>query len=86
MKKKTPWRDPIVEEIHRFREEYAKKFDYDPERIFLDLKRLEKEDDGPYVSFSREEDPNRSQSPATATNPPTAPARPSKGRGTITGV
>ena len=24
----SPWRDPIVEEIHRFREEYAKKFDY----------------------------------------------------------
>ena len=61
MKKKIPWRDPIVEELHRFREEYAKKFDYDLEKIFLDLKRLEQEDEGPYVSFSREENSNPSQ-------------------------
>jgi hypothetical protein len=51
MKKKTAWQDPIVEEIHRFREEYAKKFDYDPEKMYQDLKRLEQEGDGPYVTL-----------------------------------
>ncbi len=52
---KEPRIDPIVEEIRKEREEYAAKFDFDLEKIFLDLKRLEQEDDGPYVSFSREE-------------------------------
>ena len=51
MKKKTPWRDPIVEEIHRFREEWAAKFDYDREKMYQELKRLEQEDDGPYVTL-----------------------------------
>ena len=50
-KRKTPWRDPIVEEIRRHREEYAAKFDYDLGKIYEDLKRLEQEDDGPYVSL-----------------------------------
>jgi hypothetical protein len=52
---KEPRIDPIVEEIRKEREEYAAKFDFDLEKIYLDLKRLEQEDDGPYVSFSREE-------------------------------
>jgi hypothetical protein len=51
MKKKTPWRDPIVEEIHRFREEWAAKFDYDLEKMYQELKRLEQEDDGLYVTL-----------------------------------
>jgi hypothetical protein len=42
--------DPM-EEIRRFREEYAVKFDYDLEKMYQDLKRLEQEDDGPYVSL-----------------------------------
>jgi hypothetical protein len=53
---KTPWIDPIVEEIRRHREEYAARFDFDLKEMFLDLKRLEQEDEGVYVSFSREED------------------------------
>ena len=73
-KKKTLWRDPIVEEIHRFREEYAKSFNYDPEKMFLDLKRRQDETPGPVIPLVR-------KSP-TATNPPTVPARPSKRRGT----
>jgi Bacterial antitoxin of type II TA system, VapB len=51
MKRKAPWRDPIVEEIHRFREEWAAKFDYDPEKMYQELKRLEQENDGLYVSL-----------------------------------
>jgi hypothetical protein len=68
--------DSMINEIHRFREEYAAGFDHDLEKMYQDLKRLEQDDDGPYVSFSRE------QVPPTATNPPTAPAHPSKRRGT----
>ena len=32
------WKDPIVEEIHKIRQEYAKKFNFDPQAIFNDLK------------------------------------------------
>jgi hypothetical protein len=50
--KKTAWRDSIVEEIHRFREEWAAKFDYDPEKMYQELKRLEQEEeDGLYVTL-----------------------------------
>ena len=74
VKNQTPWRDPIVEEIHRFREEYAKKFDYDLDRMFEDLRQQQEESGLPVVSFESK--------PATATNPPTAPAHPSTRRGT----
>lgn len=30
-------KDPIVEEIHRFREEYAKRFNYDIDAMFADI-------------------------------------------------
>ncbi|MEZ5534931.1 MAG: hypothetical protein R3F02_04835 [Thiolinea sp.] len=30
--------DPIIEEIHRIREEYAASFNYDIDAIFADLK------------------------------------------------
>ena len=40
-----------MEEIWKFREEHAAKFDYDLERIYQDLKRQEQEDDGNYVSL-----------------------------------
>lgn len=73
-KKQTAWRDPIVEEIHRFREEYAKKFDYNLDRMFEDLRRRQEEDPGPVVSFAR--------TTSTAANLPTVPARPSKRRDT----
>ena len=35
--------DPIVEEIRKFREEYAKSMDYKLKRIYEDLKRGEEE-------------------------------------------
>ena len=37
------WRDPIVEELHRIREEHAAKFNYDPEAIAQDWRRIEQE-------------------------------------------
>ncbi|MCK5055410.1 MAG: hypothetical protein KAT34_02040 [Candidatus Aminicenantes bacterium] len=36
------WEDPIVKEIHKFREEHAKKFNFDLRAIFFDLKEQEK--------------------------------------------
>jgi hypothetical protein len=36
------WKDPIVEDLHIFREAYAKKFNYDLDAIFEDLKLYEK--------------------------------------------
>jgi hypothetical protein len=36
------WEDPIVKEIHKFREEHAKKFNFDLRPIFFDLKEQEK--------------------------------------------
>jgi hypothetical protein len=35
------WDDPIVEEVRKAREEHAAKFDYDPRRIFQDIKEEE---------------------------------------------
>jgi hypothetical protein len=48
---KPSFKDDPMEEIRQFREEYAAKFDYDLEKIYHDLKRLEQEDDGPYVTL-----------------------------------
>jgi hypothetical protein len=50
--KKAQWRDPIVEEIHRFREAYAKKLGYDSEKIFQDLRRRQEESGTPVISLS----------------------------------
>jgi len=30
--------DPIIEEIHKYREDYAKQFNYDIDAIYKDLK------------------------------------------------
>ena len=54
MKTKTPWHDPIVEEVRKRGEEYAAKFDFDLDRMFDDLRRLQKESGEQVVSFSRE--------------------------------
>ncbi len=37
------WTDPIVDEIRKYRNEHAQKFDYDIDRIFDDLKKSEEE-------------------------------------------
>jgi hypothetical protein len=49
-----PWRDPIVEEIHRIREEYAAKFNYDIEAMFRDAQKNQQEGGRKIVSFHRE--------------------------------
>ena len=40
-----PSEDPIMAELHAFREQYAAQFDYDWNRIFADLKRREEQDE-----------------------------------------
>ncbi|ETX05644.1 MAG: hypothetical protein ETSY2_21750 [Candidatus Entotheonella gemina] len=35
------WQDPIVEEVRKARDAYAKKFNYDLDAIFRDLKAKE---------------------------------------------
>jgi hypothetical protein len=45
------WEDPIVKEIHKFREEHARKFNFDLRAIFLDLKEQEKKGKRQVVSL-----------------------------------
>jgi hypothetical protein len=45
------WKDPIVEEVRKAREEYAAKFDFDLDAIYQDLKRGEQEGGRKVVSF-----------------------------------
>jgi hypothetical protein len=47
------WKDEIVEEIHRIREEYAKSFNYDLDAIFADLRKKQTESGREVVSLSR---------------------------------
>ena len=37
------WKDPIIEETRRMKDEYAAKFNYDLQAIYQDLKELEKQ-------------------------------------------
>ncbi len=45
------WKDEIVEEVHRVREEYAAKFDHDLDAMYEDIKRREAESKREFVSF-----------------------------------
>lgn len=46
------WQDPIVEEVRRHREEYAKQFNYDLHAICEDLRRKEQASGRNLVSLS----------------------------------
>jgi len=37
-----PWEDPIVEEVRKARDAYAKRFNYDLDAIYRDLKQKER--------------------------------------------
>ena len=51
--------DEIVKETRRLRDEYAKKFNYDVDLIYEDLKRKEAESGRTYVSFADKKVPAR---------------------------
>nr|VFJ73991.1 MAG: hypothetical protein BECKFW1821C_GA0114237_105620 [Candidatus Kentron sp. FW] len=46
------WKDPIIEEIHKIRDEHAARFNYDLEAIYQDLKRSEQESGRETVTFA----------------------------------
>ena len=35
------WTDPIIEELHAQRREHATQFDFDPHKIFANLRKLD---------------------------------------------
>jgi hypothetical protein len=43
-------RDPIVQEIHRHRADYAKRFNYDISAIGEDIRRCEAESNGKFAA------------------------------------
>jgi hypothetical protein len=45
------WQDPIVKEIRELREEYAEKFNHDPEAIFDDILKRQNQPDKKLVSL-----------------------------------
>ena len=58
--------DPIVEEIRKFRDEHAARFNYDLDVIFDDIKRSERELGLPLVTLP----PNRVPRPADTPDQP----------------
>jgi hypothetical protein len=44
-------KDPIVEEVRKVRDEYARQFDYDLDAIFRDLQERQKQSGKQVVSF-----------------------------------
>lgn len=47
------WQDPIVAEIHKFREEYAARFNNDMDAIFADIRKRQEQSSRPCFSFAR---------------------------------
>ncbi len=45
------WQDPIVKETRELREEYAEKFNHDPEAIFDDILKRQNQPDKMLVSL-----------------------------------
>ncbi len=45
------WKDEIVEEVRRVRDEYAAKFNYDLDAIYEDIKKQEKQSQRKVVSL-----------------------------------
>ena len=47
------YKDPIVEEIHRIREEYSRSFNHDLKALFADLQKQQAESGRKVVNLSR---------------------------------
>lgn len=45
------WEDPIVEEIHKIREEHARKLNFDLQAIYNDVKAQEKKSERRIISL-----------------------------------
>jgi hypothetical protein len=44
------WKDTIIEEIHKYREEYLKRFNYDIHSICQDINKIQDLNDRPHVA------------------------------------
>jgi hypothetical protein len=51
--------DPIVEEIHKIRKDFAEKFDYDVDAMFEDLRKKQAKSNRKIVSFAKGKNKNR---------------------------
>ncbi len=47
-------KDPIIEELHRIREELAAKFNYDVQAMFADIQAQQAKETRPVVSFAKQ--------------------------------
>lgn len=45
------WSDPIIEEIHKFRDEHAARFGYDIDKLLDDIQAAERCSDQPAISL-----------------------------------
>lgn len=45
------WKDEIVEEVRKVRDEFAAKFNYDIDAIYREIKKQEAESNRKFVSF-----------------------------------
>lgn len=48
------YQDPIVEEIHKIREEYSRSFNHDLKALFADLQKQQSESGRKVVNLSRQ--------------------------------
>jgi hypothetical protein len=46
------WKDPIVEEVRKIREQHAKRFNYDLRAIVHDLRKQQEQSERKYVRFA----------------------------------
>ncbi|MBF0435212.1 MAG: hypothetical protein HQL77_07550 [Magnetococcales bacterium] len=46
------WQDPILEEIHRFRDEHASRFNHDIDAILDDMQKFERCSNQPVVTLA----------------------------------
>jgi hypothetical protein len=58
--------DPIVEEIRRIRDEYARRFNYDLDAMFRDIEQKQLQSGRTYVSFPPNRPDPRRKGPVAA--------------------
>ncbi|BAZ09870.1 hypothetical protein NIES4071_16840 [Calothrix sp. NIES-4071] len=59
------WKDEILEDIHKIREEHAKSFNYNLEAMFADLQKRQYEDGKQVVNLSQKRPIRKSPHPTT---------------------
>lgn len=44
------WKDSIIEEIHKYREDYLKQFNYDLHAVCQDIRKKENKNERPFIT------------------------------------